>query len=339
MSYLGIGGYSPNNIVLTKTIPNTSYYNYIINGNFDIWQRAISQTSDGYGSDDRWSNGNVGSSKTHSQQTFTPGQTDVPGNPTYFSRTVVSSVLGANNYVIKGQNIENVAVLSGKKITITFYAKADTIRNIALELYQVFGSGGSSPVSTPLGLISLTTSWKRYDILIDVPSVSGKTIGLNNCLSLQFWLDGGSNFSTRSSNLGQQSGTFDIAHVSLVEGDMRKEQEPFTPRQMGIEQLLCYRYYFKGWLPLRGVYSANNSVGRLGAILPQKMRTTPTVGITGLVWDGQNASTLTGITASYLTDTAIEIDANINNTNGVVGRACIFYYNGSGSIITIDAEL
>lgn len=66
--------------------------NYIINSNFDYWQRNTTQTSSGYGSDDRWINDHGGSTKAHSRQAFTLGQTDVPNDPKYFSRTVVTSV-------------------------------------------------------------------------------------------------------------------------------------------------------------------------------------------------------------------------------------------------------
>ena len=68
------------------------FRNKLINGNFEIWQRATSQTSAGYGSADRWDNTHIGSTKTASRQSFTNGQTDVPGNPKYFHRTVVTSL-------------------------------------------------------------------------------------------------------------------------------------------------------------------------------------------------------------------------------------------------------
>ena len=32
----------------------TGFKNYIINGNFDVWQYGTSQTTNGYSSDDRW---------------------------------------------------------------------------------------------------------------------------------------------------------------------------------------------------------------------------------------------------------------------------------------------
>lgn len=68
-----------------SSVPGT-FRNKIINGDFDIWQRGVSQTSSGYGSADRWRNTHAGSTKTTSRQAFTFGQTDVPGNPTYYMR-------------------------------------------------------------------------------------------------------------------------------------------------------------------------------------------------------------------------------------------------------------
>ena len=221
------------------------FRNKIINGNFDIWQRGASQTNSGYGSADRWENISVGSTKTASQQAFALGQTDVPNNPKYFMRHVVTSVAGAGNVVFARHKVENVETLSGKTVTLSFWAKADASKNIAISLSQYFGSGGSpSEHLTGIGsqLIALTTSWEKHTVTVDLPSVSGKTLGTNNndFLGIYFWFDAGSDFNDRSANLGQQSGTFDIAQVQLEEG---AAATPFEMRPYTIEQQLCYRYY------------------------------------------------------------------------------------------------
>jgi hypothetical protein len=101
----------------------------------------------------------------------------------------VTSVAGASNYVIARHAIEGVDTLSGKTATLSFWAKADANKNIAVELQQYFGTGGS-------------------------PSTSVN--------------DAGSTYDSRSASLGQQSGTFDIAQVQLEEGSAATpfEQRP-----------------------------------------------------------------------------------------------------------------
>jgi hypothetical protein len=257
--------------------------NAVINGNFDVWQRGISQTSSAYGSDDRWSNLNSGSTKVASRQNFSLGQTDVVGNPKYYSRTVVTSVAGAGNYVLKRQSVEGVTTFSGETVTFTFWAKADANKNIAVEFYQNFGSGGSPSglVFIPSQTVSLTTSWAKHSLTFDIPSVSGKTLGTDGAdtLSFHFWFDAGSDYNSRTNSLGQQSGTFDIAQVQLEVGDTAT---PFEHRSYGQELALCQRYYY---------VSGDIDCGQSGAAvsggystyfahswtLPVTMRTAPTV--------------------------------------------------------------
>lgn len=255
------------------------FRNKIINGNFDVWQRGASQTGNGYGSDDRWYNSHVGSTKTHSRVAFPIGQTDVPGNHEYFSRTIVNSVPGASNQVIKLQRIEGVRTLAGELATITFWARSDAARNIAVEIAQGFGTGGApSPlVSLPCGLVDLSTSWKRTSILVDVPSIAGKSLGTNGDDSLQlvFWFDAGSSFNARTSNLGQQSGTFDLARVSIVAGDATAEADPFEPRHVSQEEMLCLRYYFRSDLAWPSAPSQGLTVP-----FPVPMRASPSKSVT-----------------------------------------------------------
>lgn len=268
-----------------KSFQGFAYKNKIINGNFDIWQRANSQTLTGFGSDDRWMNNNVGCTKTHSKQVFPLGQTEVPGNPTYFSRTVVVNVVGASNYVQKTQSIEDVKTLSGKTCTLSFWAKADSTKNISVDLIQYMGTGGSpsAPVDgIGLQLVNLTSTWKKYSITVDIPSVAGKTIGTdgNDHLRLRIFFNAGTTYSAISANLGQQSGTFDIAQVQLEEGSVATD---FEQRPFGLELYLCQRYFQIGIFGGGSAYyygGANGAGYNAGSLaFNPPMRTTPSISL------------------------------------------------------------
>jgi hypothetical protein len=228
--------------------PLAGFRNAIINGNFDVWQRGTSFSASAFAAD-RWLNGYVGSSAVMSRQAFTLGQTDVPGEPRFFSRAVVTSVAGASNYSIMLQRIEGVRTFAGQTVTISFWAKADAARSIAVELAQWFGTGGSpSAMVTGIGATKFTigTAWQQISLTVNVPSIAGKTLGTagDDYLALNIWFDGGSSFNARNGTLGQQSGTFDIARVQVEPGGFRT---PFELRPLGTELALCQRYYEKSY--------------------------------------------------------------------------------------------
>jgi hypothetical protein len=236
---------------IQESFGNTSgafnFRNKIINGNFDIWQRGTSHSTSKFGSVDRWGLGLNGSGCTISRQAFSLGQTEVPNEPVYFIQANVSSVVGSTNYVVLEQTIEDVRTLAGKTATLSFYAKADSSKPIAVEFLQSFGTGGSPSTGiTNIGTqkFNLTNSWQKITTTVTIPSISGKTLGTNNdnFLSVLFWFDSGGFYNSRNQNLGQQSGTFDIAQVQLEEGSVAT---PFEQRPIGLELALCQRYYYR----------------------------------------------------------------------------------------------
>ena len=93
---------------------------------------------------------------------------------------MVTHVVGSTNNVQKYQHIENVTKLAGKTVTLSFWAKADATKNIAIEFGQKFGTGGS-PSAELLGigsqLVALTTIWQKKTITVTLPSIVGKTLG------------------------------------------------------------------------------------------------------------------------------------------------------------------
>ena len=224
----------------------SGFKNYIINGNFDIWQRGTNQTIHDYGSDDRWFNGQNISTKTHSRVTCTDTER-VLFNANYFSRTVVNSVDGGDGYVIKRQSIEDVTRLAGKTITVSFWAKANGNKKLWIEHKQMYGTGGTPStilVGNNVQEFNLTNTWTKYQYTITLPSIIGKTLGTDgvhtSATELQFWFDVGAGFISRIPTGFQQSGTFDIAQVQLEEGSIAT---PFEQRPYGLELSLCQRYY------------------------------------------------------------------------------------------------
>ena len=221
------------------------YRNRIINGAFDIWQRGTSTNVSNTFAADRWLNQNLGNNFTASRQTFPIGQTDVPFNPKYFYRMEVLSVANAAHYTVLTQRIEGVRTFAGKTVTLSFYAKADAPRYIAIEFEQFFGIDGSpsANVFTIGGTkVLLSSVWTRYSVQVQIPSIAGKTLGAGekDFLGLNIWLNAGSSLNSRSSALGQQSGTFDFSCIQLEEGTIAS---PFEYRPYGIELALCQRYY------------------------------------------------------------------------------------------------
>ena len=287
-------------VFINAAAGRSGFKNKIINGNFGIWQRVTSlaaavQTNAFLA--DRWAENSTGSTIAASQQAFTLGQADVPGEPTYFHRSVVSSVAGAANYAVLQQRIEGVRTFAGQTVTVSFYAKADVAIPMAIDLNQNFGTGGTPSAqvdSIGAQKFNLTTAWQKFTATITVPSIAGKTLGTNNndFLELTFWFDAGTNFATRSATLGQQSGTFDISLVQIENGSVAT---PFEHRPFGTELALCQRYYWKG-LPVLALnypaYTAD-AVGSWIVAFPVQMRVTPTTesDFTGAALAGTNAPT------------------------------------------------
>lgn len=278
--------------------PLTSFKNKIINGNFDLWDYATSQTSSGYGSDNRWRNEHSGSTKTHSRQAFTIGQTDVPGNPEFFSRTVVTTGGGASNYVRKTQRIEFVKTLSSYDAVCSIWAKADSSKDIAFEFVQNFGTTGSpSAEVTGIGVttLNLTSSWQKFTITASITSISGKTLGtdLNDYIEAVIWFDAGSDFDARTNSLGNQSGTFDIARVQTEEGPVATQ---FDGRSESQEISLAERFYWTGYAPgtATGQFYSTAGTTRFGAqvCFPSTMRTTPTVTASGGTYNNCSLDTI-----------------------------------------------
>lgn len=220
--------------------------NRIINGDMSIWQRGASFTTMGYTAD-RWQLLRSVTACTVSQQSFTLGNPITGQEPRFFLQAATTSSAGASDYVIVNQRIESVRTLAGRTATVSFWARATSgTPRIGLEVNQNFGTGGSpsADVSTPIASVTLSTSWVRYTYSVNVPSISGRTIGSNNndYLELNFWLSAGSTWNTRASSIGAQTATFQIWGVKVESGAVAT---PFLQRPQQVELALCQRYHYR----------------------------------------------------------------------------------------------
>jgi len=216
------------------SISSSGSGNAIINGGFDIWQRGTSGTvsANETFAADRWRvNSGGGGVLAWSQQTFTPGQTDVAGNPTYYLRcNYTTSGTGA---VLIETHLEDVGTLAGQVATLSFYAKISSgTKSVTPRFIQNFGSGGSTQTVTSLTAVTLTTSWQRFTITATVPSITGKTVGAGSFLRID--IDNGT------------SGVlaYDIANFQLEAGSSATAFKRNAPSIQG-ELAACQRYYYR----------------------------------------------------------------------------------------------
>jgi hypothetical protein len=305
--------------------------NKVINGDYGVWQRGTSFTSNVSGETytaDRWvSLVNGTGTRTVAQQTFTVGTAPVAGyEGQYFLRMGCSASGTATYFAIK-QRIEDVRTFAGQTVTVSFYAKASaSITTGFFGLTQNFGSGGSASVDTTGTNLTFTTSWVRYTQTFSCPSITGKTIGTGSNLEVGI-------------SLG--SGTFTSLDIWGFQVEYGSVATPFQTASGGSRQAelaMCQRYYYED-APLVGTLLNTTLIARSLCLHPVEMRTAPTVTIsnatTFLV--GANTATATGSITSYSTTRFLQADVTIGAIASAIGAAgCRIA--GSGKI-TVSAEL
>ncbi len=219
--------------------------NLIINGDFDIWQRGAGAfTANGFYAD-RFYGSRTTTTHSVTQQAFTIGQTEVPNNPVNFLQNVITSASGAGSFSRLQQKIADVRRTQGKTLTVSFWAKADVAKNIAVEFVQNFGTGGSpsADVTTQgVAKFALTTSWAKYTATVTLASISGMTLGSNNDdgLILNMWMNAGSTYNSRTNTIGLLSATVSIAQIQVEEGS---QATGFEILRISEKWALCKRYY------------------------------------------------------------------------------------------------
>lgn len=218
------------NVQSLNDAPWRGLKNVLINGGFEISQRTGPFTTQNY-TVDRWAANFGGGAATLTQQTFVAGHTETPGNAKNYLEFNLTSTGGGTAHI--EQRVEDVRRLSGKKVTLTFYARCSSAITLYAKINQNFGSGGSSTVTCVDQSFSGATSFTKHQVVFTMPSISGKTLGTDHFVQLFLYFSAGATV------------TIDFARVSLMEGDLSNEDDPFEERPETLELLLCQRYGYK----------------------------------------------------------------------------------------------
>jgi len=315
--------------------------NKIINGDFGIWQRGTSFTTNGAYTADRWVTLWDGTgTKTISQQTFTPGAAPVAGYESQYFLRFNQTVAGTGStYNVVNQRIEDVRTFAGQPVTISFWAKASGSISMASapSLNQNFGSGGSA--TTYPGFTgtapALTTSWQRFSFTTTVPSITGKTVGTSSYLEIGFNLPLNTTF------------TIDIWGAQLEYGS---KATPFVEAGGGSPQAelaMCQRYYYRqtsasNYTYFGGGFAASTTQAKWLAKLPVTMRTSPSFSVsnaTNLNIGAAASQSVTSITLDQANPDSVGLFANC--TSGLVAGQSIMIIgnNSSAPFIEYSSEL
>jgi len=330
--------------------------NLIINGRFDFWQRGTSFTGDEYTAD-RWRQALSGGTSTVSRQSFTLGQTEVPGNPVYYLRQSCS--VGNGNCGID-QKIEDVRTGAGGPVTVSFWAKGTNPPGYgywAMQLWQRFGTGGS-----PSGAVrndkelTVTSEWKKYTFTYELESVSGKTLGTNN--------DHNVDLIIRQHENDNNTGAWEL-NLANVQVEFGRNATEFEHRSYGEELALCQRY-FQGYNAATSDLRASTGYENYDAEGATNVNYTTLIG-TGTVLDADDARihftlpvsmrakpTVSGVDLRLITATTLHnstttiqdssstiyaISLLVDNGGGMTAGQCAhLIIKGNGNFF-IDAEL
>jgi hypothetical protein len=271
------------NYVDSRPIAVATVPTYIQNGMFSVAQRGQGPWTTSVTTIDRWRLNVVTDTVSVTQFALADADRTAIGDETarYGFQNVFTgnAAAGAFNEVM--QQVEFVNRLSGKTVTISFWARrtAGTAAAVGVNASQNFGTGGSPSATVNVlttGInIPITASWARYSATIALPTISGKVLGtnLNDHTQIRIGFSSGATFNAFFGNIGVQSGTVQIWGVQVQDGGAAG---PFWKADPSIDLLQCQRYYQTGVAGLLG-YFATTSGYAMGAYfsLPVPMRTTP----------------------------------------------------------------
>lgn len=310
-------------------VPPSVGKNAVHNSMFAVAQRGAGPfTANGAYTLDRWQTQSTLDAVSFSAVAMTDADRTAVGDESAATclQNVFTGNAGASAFNEIIQSIESSRRLSGKTITLSFWAIAGAALKLGINGYQYYGAGGGTAASWAATgtAVQLSTTWTRYSATFNVPSSAGKTLGTagTDTSVLQIFYSAGATNGPSAGNIGVQSGVVKIWGVQLEIGSVATPLEKPDP-VMQLQQ--CQRFYCIGQV-LMG--SSNQSAGGgllVSQQLPVTMRATPTV--TPTASGGQ--ANISGLAAGAYNGLSIYFSGNAT----VAGAAIL------GATFTASADL
>lgn len=321
------------NAVTYSTRPNK---NYILNGNFDIWQRgtpiAITAGSTIYSADQWAAWSGLSGTCTITRLDFAHEQTDVPNNPRYYMRYSMDGA--ATTVPILEQRIENVRTLAGEEVTLSFWVKTPstsiTIANVLARQY--YGSAGSATDDTVIAsdVVVEGNVWQKLTYTFTIPAIdAGETIsGGDDFLAIRLYLPSGT------------AASLDLAQVQLEKGACATG---FEYRTVGEELALCKRYYeiftLSQYNCIANGFGFSSTVARVPISYVHK-RATPTVNSSNLeLWNNATSATVTGLSFIAADASTGHLEVTVSAGLTIRDPYMLRTSNVSGGWLSLSAEL
>lgn len=310
-----------------------TFKNRIINGDFRIWQRGTTISnpiSTNFYTADRWGCNRAADVSGAVVSRIASGLT---GFQFALALQRVAGNTGTEAISLwYSAESSDVYDLAGNPVTLSFWAKTGANYSggsLAVVIYS--GTGIDERVYNYTGIVSvastnqaITSTWTRYTLTGTVPA-NATEIGLQ--------------FSWSPTGVAGADDAVKFAGIQLEKGGNVSD---FEVRSIGSELALCQRYFDALVTPASsGVGSSGTTAARFGGRTSVRMRTSPSVTISGsiLIYDGSGTFSLTSsaITGSYSSANSYQLDLTVSAT-GQYRPFVLLVGSGSGSI-NLNSEL